>query len=141
MVALKPGPIPKQGMPAKKKKGMRRYEEELEGPLTPREWVEAIAKRHKIFGSRDLRCPVSGVLFPWWQMDFHHPYEKSALRNARLFHLVWDPRNGIPVAPAVHARHHLGIERIPGRALHPLNLEFAAELGQAELDLVKSLHP
>lgn len=141
MVALKPGPCPKQGMPPKKKKGMRRYDPMLEGPLSPRGYMEAIAKRQKIRGSQNLRCPVSGVLLPWWEFKYHHPYEKWMLRRDGLFHLVWDPRNGIAVAPRVHERHHSAVERIPGEVLSPLTFEFAAEIGPAAIKFVSEKHP
>ncbi len=63
------------------------------------------------------------------------------LRRDRLFHLVWDARNGIAVSPIVHANHHRGFTRIPGYVLDPLVFEFATELGPVAVGFVKERHP
>lgn len=120
---------------------MRRYDEDLEGPLTPLEYFEAVIKRQMGFGAKMVRCPVSQQLFYPSQMVVHHPYEKWMLRRDRLFEMVWDPRNGIAVSPIVHANHHRGFKRIPGYVLDPLVFEFAAELGPAAVELVRKNHP
>jgi len=63
-------------MPAKKKKEMRRYDEDLAGPFTPLEYFEAVINRQMSFGAKMVRCPVSQQLFYPSQMVVHHPYEK-----------------------------------------------------------------
>lgn len=71
----------------------------------------------------------------------HHPIEKEELRRRGLFHLVWDPRNGVLVAPRVHERHTTGVERIPYEALPQRCKDFAAELGPWAEDLLVRYHP
>ena len=97
MVALKPGPIPKQGLPWKGKKTGPE-----EGPLTRVNYEEAVIKRQKSIEETLLRCPVSDKLLTREEIRVHHPYEKWQLRRDGLFHLVWDSRNGLAIWIGVH---------------------------------------
>ena len=137
MVALKPGPIPKQGLPVKEKK--RRP---IEGPLSRVEYEEAVIKRQMGIGAKKLRCPVSGELLSRGEIHVHHPYEKWRLRRDGLYHLVFDPRNGLAVWIGVHTAHHSGVgEKIPREVLEDCHYEFAAELGEQAIHLVEKAHP
>lgn len=137
MVALKPGPIPKQGMP---KKGRKRRP--VEGPLDRVGFEEAVIRRQMVPGAKKLRCPVSGELVDRSQIHVHHVYEKWRLRRDGLYHLVWDPRNGIAVWIDVHVRHHSGVGPAIFRdVLRPCHFEFAAELGEGAVDLIEKNHP
>lgn len=137
MVALKPGPVPKQGMPTKERK--RRP---LEGPLDRVAFEEAVIRRQMVRGAARLRCPASGRLVSRSEIHVHHVYEKWRLRRDGLYHLVWDPRNGVAVWIDVHVRHHSGIgPAIFREALRSCHFEFAAELGEVAVDLVKKNHP
>lgn len=68
-------------------------------------------------------------------MQGHHVIAQQRLRRFASAHgmdpvaLVWDPRNGMPVARSRHGQHTLRGHPIPRSALLESNWEFAREHG------------
>lgn len=46
-----------------------------------------------------------------------HVVPKQTLKRRGLFHLVYDPVNGVPGCYLLHRRHDLGVEKIPRNLL------------------------
>lgn len=99
----------------------------LEGPLDPAVW------QRRVFAASGGACVVSGARAhdaddP--RFHAHHPLAQDALRKRALYGWLWDERNGILVAEAIHMAHeHKGGEaRISREVLPACVWEFCAEL-------------
>jgi len=125
----------------------RRPKRPLEGPLTPEEWIVAVAK------ASDLRCKITNTrardaFDP--RFHGHHPLPKRELRARGLHAHVWDPRNGVWVLARLHEQHEApGVRpehRIARQVLPASVWEFCAELDAIDgthwaTELVRRLHP
>lgn len=100
--------------------------------MSLQEKLEASVWREDVLRSTDGRCAVTGVSsrdIHVGYIECHHVLSRQQLRRHGHGDKVWDARNGIPLAPRVHERHTLAVERVPRASLPVAAEEFAAELG------------
>lgn len=119
---------------------------EREGPLSPREWHDAV------FIAAHGRCAVSGETArdaddP--RFHGHHCVPKRDLRGHGHRGLVWEPRNGVWLRADIHFDHEFSAFRsdlVPYTVLPRSVWDFCGELDALEgthwaTDLVRRLHP
>lgn len=104
--------------------------------------VEGSAFRAAISGERCAQCGCTEQ--EAWDEDgaplqAHHAVTQQRLRRLGLNHLLWDPRNAVPLCASDHARHTsrhapVAFERLPARTV-----QFATENGL--LDALLREHP
>jgi hypothetical protein len=106
-----------------------------EGPLDPATWARTV---NAASGWRSILPPHTRVT----DADPpHHVIPKHELRKRRLWHLVWDPRNGVAVTIGEHDDHERANRRIPRSALPSVVFSFAAECGDWALDHIERTYP
>lgn len=112
----------------------RRRTRPAEGPLTPLQYKLAV------FRQQGWKCAVTGEELTMAD-DAHHPVKKELLRQEGLYHLVWDPRNGMGVKSRIHASHEFGGGVITRDKIPESAWEFARELGEKWVVVIERHHP
>lgn len=128
------------------KKEAKAAQRAVEGPLSPPEW------RREVWRLDGGRSVLSGERVDQeassWVWQAHHGVPKRVLRDRGLFHVVYDPRNGMVLLAREHGRHehrwvdgagHSHVvpwEKVPARVK-----AFARELGQWAEDELRRNHP
>lgn len=128
-----------------KAKAARSGKASSEGPLSPAAW------RAAVFAASGGRCIVTGARAKDAEdrrFHAHHAVAQDVLRQRRLHDRLWDARNGVWLAAAVHMAHeHAGGEsRVPRELLPASVWEFARELDALDgtswaTEHVKRYHP
>jgi hypothetical protein len=110
-----------------------------EGPLKPGVW------RKRVWVLDDGRCRMCGKGLPSegdsWVWHAHHAIEKQELRRRGLYHLVWDPSNGVLLCARCHRQHTAALPRVPGEKLPQRVRSFAERLGDWAEYALERAHP
>lgn len=109
-----------------------------EGPLSPEEWRREV---WRLAGGRSIVSAASTTNPLDRSFHAHHPVPKSVLRDRGLYHLVWDPRNGVFATRREHLQHEARAEVIPYERLPARCREFAEELGPWAVARLLRNHP
>lgn len=116
-----------------------RPERPPEGPLKPSEW------RGMVWVLDEGHCRMCGKwLNPGgdsWAWHAHHAIEKQELRRRGLYHLVWDPSNGVLLCRRCHEQHTAALPRVPGEKLPQRVRTFAERLGDWAVYALERAHP
>ncbi len=122
-----PKPAPSPGGIGKKKPGGTRSQSRAPGDYTP-DTVAAGIFKEVVCSESCIGAQIPGHVCDG-PLQAMHVVPKATLKKRRLWHLMYDPSNGIPGCYEIHRRHDNKVELIPRSLLPARCIRWANEHG------------